>query len=118
MTIALLGVLIGAVLGGLGLFAPRRALAFVGLTTASSEGLGEVRATYGGLFLVLELSAGYVWLGRHDTAAMLAVGLAWVGAAIGRSLSVVVDGGRTPKNIAGVAFEAVTGALHLLALVG
>jgi hypothetical protein len=46
---------------------------------------------------------------------MTVVGLAWLGAALGRVVSLLVDGHRTRKNLAGVAFEAVVGLLHLAA---
>lgn len=116
--LALLGVLTGLGLGLMGLLTPHRALRFVGLKAAAEEGLGEVRATYGGMFIALELVAAALLLGRDDSAGMVVAGAAWLGAALGRVVSLVVDGRRTPKNAAAVLFEAGIGLLHLAAALG
>lgn len=109
-----LGVVVGGGLGLLGLVAPARAQRFVGLSPSAPEGTGETRATYGGFFLGLELAAGWAWWSGSLTP-MTVVAIAWLGAALGRVVSLLVDGHRTQKNLAGVAFEAVVGLLHLAA---
>ena len=118
VVLSLSGLLIGLGLGAMGLLAPRRALRFVGLKEDAAEGLGEVRATYGGVFIALELVAAALLLGRDDSAGMVVAGAAWLGAALGRVVSLVVDGRRTPKNAAAVLFEAGIGLLHLAAALG
>ena len=74
--LALLGVLTGLGLGMMGLLTPNRALRFVGLEAAAEGGLGEVRATYGGMFIALELVAVSLWLGRDDSAGLVVAGAA------------------------------------------
>jgi hypothetical protein len=111
-----LGLLVGMTLGLLGLVTPERALRFVGLRVGAPEGQAEVRATYGGFFLSLEVGAAVLWQVAGTPQAVLVVGLAWLGAALGRVASLVVDGKRTPKNIGGVVFEAGLGLLHLTVL--
>ena len=113
-----LGLLIGGGLGLAALAAPERMLSFVGLAAAAPEGLAEARATYGGLFLALELGAAVLWLARSSTDGLLVAGIAWTGAAAGRLLSLAVDGRRTPRNGQAVAFELFLGLAHLAALLG
>lgn len=109
-----LGLGLGAGLGLMGLLAPQLAQRFVGLAPSAPEGTGETRATYGGFFLGLELAAAWQWW-HGSTAVVVAVGVAWLGAALGRVASLAVDGHRTSKNVGGVLFEAAVGALHFLA---
>lgn len=108
--LALCGALATAGLGLLGLVAPARAAAFASLAPVGLVGRSEIRATYGGLFLGL----GAVCLVTRAPEALLAAGVAWLGAAAGRLVSVAVDASRSPKNLGGVAFEAAIG-LALLA---
>lgn len=99
----------GTVLMGLlGLLAPARCAAFVGLSARDRTASAEFRATYGGLFVAL----GVLPLWSGATMAFLAAALAWVGAACGRIVSMLVDGGwREPRNYAAVAFESAFAAL-------
>lgn len=107
-----LGIVLGVGLGSMGLFAPGAALGFVGLKEGSPEARGEVRATYGGFFLALEIAAAVFW-SQSEPAGVVVAGVAWLGAAAGRLVSLAVDGGRTGKNLAAVAFEGIIGVLHL-----
>lgn len=113
-----LGLLIGAGLGLAALAAPNRMLAFVGLAAAAPEGLAEARATYGGLFLGLEVSAAALWLARSSTDGLVVAGIAWIGAAAGRVLSLAVDGRPTARNGQAVAFELFIGLAHVAAMLG
>jgi|LauGreDrversion4_2_1035121.scaffolds.fasta_scaffold193427_3 hypothetical protein len=91
-------------LGLLGLLAPNFCARFVGLTARDRTGIGEFRATYGGLFVAL--GALPLWTG--DSSAFLAASLAWSGAMVGRLVSIVVDEGwRERRNLAALAFEGV-----------
>lgn len=110
-----LGLLTGAALGLAGLVAPRGILSFVGLAEAAPEGLAEVRATYGGLFLALEIGAAALWQAEGSTDGCLVAGLAWSGAAAGRLVSLAVDGRRTARNGQAVAFELAIGLAHFAA---
>jgi hypothetical protein len=112
------GVFVGAGLGLAALVAPGRVLSFVGLTVATPEGVAEVRATYGGFFLALELGAAALWLTRNATDGFLVLGVAWIGAAAGRLLSLALDGRRTARNVQAVVFESCVGLAHLAALLG
>jgi hypothetical protein len=108
-----IGVFVGAGLGLAALVAPVRMLDFVGLAAAAPEGVAEVRATYGGFFFALELGAAALWLTRNATDGILVTGVAWIGAAAGRLLSLALDGRRTARNLQAVVFESCVGLAHL-----
>ena len=112
MAASLLNLLGGAVTAGLGAMAllrPALAAAFTGIRPEGATGVAEIRATYGGFFLVL---GAFVLVTRSDVACTV-VGAAWLGAAAGRALSVAVDRGTAPRNLLAIAFEAGIGGLLL-----
>jgi len=68
-------------------------------------GTSEIRATYGGFFAALGL-----WcLVSQREGVFVTVGFGWLGAALGRIGSVIVDRNVLPKNLGGVAFELILG---------
>lgn len=105
-----LGSLVTLGLGLFGLFLPHSAARFVGVTPDPERGLSEIRATYGGLFLAMGLWATIA----QDTEVFRALGIAWMGAAAGRSFSVVRDGANTGANFGGIAMEATIGLTLLV----
>lgn len=104
------GAVITAGLGIMGLIRPSAAAAFTSMSPVGKLGVSEIRATYGGLFLFMGVFALIV----REPIAWQVLGWAWVGAAVGRAASVVVDASREPKNFGGIAFEGVIGALLLV----
>ncbi len=104
------GALITAGLGVMGLVRPSAASEFTSLEPRGKIGVSEIRATYGGFFLALGAWALYT----QSEAAFTVAGVAWLGAAGGRVVSVVADRSLEPKNFGGIVFEAVIG-LFLLA---
>lgn len=105
-----LGAAITAGLGVMGLIRPDAAAAFTAIRPEGLVGVSEIRATYGGFFIVLGAFALYA----QTPEAFLIPGLAWLGAAGGRLVSIVVDRSRAPKNFGAVAFEVAIGALLLM----
>lgn len=97
-------------MGGLGLFAPDRAAAFTRIAPLGVDGRSEIRATYGGLFAAL----GLVCLAAQSDAVFLTAGIAWLGAAAGRLVSVAMDRNHGARNLGAVAFEALIGMPLLL----
>jgi hypothetical protein len=109
-SINMLGAVATIGMGCLGLFAPHVASRFTGLTAISKTGFAEFRATFGGMFVAMGLVP---LLSGHPMAYFMA-GMIWLGAAFGRLVSVVLDGGYVePKNFAGIGFEASFGFLLL-----
>jgi hypothetical protein len=103
------GAVITFSLGLLGIVSPNVAARLVSIEPVGLTGISEVRATYGGLFVGL----GGVCLYSQSSTVFFAVGVAVLGAALGRCLSVVVDHSYAPKNLGGMLFETSMGALLL-----
>ncbi|MEM9855118.1 MAG: DUF4345 family protein [Pseudomonadota bacterium] len=74
--------------GAFGFLAPRYTLGALDLaTTASNMGLSEMRASVGGLFVVM----GSYALITHSKEAFFFIGVAFAGAALGRGVSLIFD---------------------------
>lgn len=103
---------------GFGLFgfiAPRYTASVLDLApTTSTMGLSELRASVGGLFVVAGLAA--LWLDAPLAYAML--GFAFVGAALGRALSLILDDPPVKKVLVFGGIEAALAAWFLLANLG
>jgi len=107
-------------MGLAGLFYPDRVMSLLGFTVLNAAQtaavLGEIRATYGGLFAVM--GAAVVMAGVNPAAnrgRLLAIGLLWLGACAGRLLGVTVDGNPGVFGWLAVLFEAGMGSALLLA---
>ncbi|MBU6283932.1 DUF4345 family protein [bacterium] len=107
----IVGAAINVGLGLNGLLRPAATAEFTSMAPVGRTGVSEIRATYGGLFLALGLFA----LGTGSPVAFRALGCGWLGAALGRVASIVVDRSREPRNFGAVAFEAAIAALLLAA---
>jgi len=101
-------------LGLAALFYPERAMGVLGFAIPATERgnsvLGEVRATYGGIFVVMGV---YTLLATADPwahrARLLFIGLMWLGACAGRLLGVYLDGNPGIFGWLGVVFELAIG---------
>ncbi len=92
-------------LGAIGWLAPRYVMEVLDTTTTNSTmGLSEVRAASGALFIGLGIGAFF--FATPEAYAML--GAAWLGAAIGRATSIIVDGA-TPKKWGFLVTELIVG---------
>ena len=95
--VAIITGIITTALGLAGLLYPDRVMGVLGFAILNSANtaavMGEVRATYGGLFVVLGV---YTLLTSMDPAAhrsrLLFIGLLWLGACAGRLLGVNLNG--------------------------
>ncbi|MEQ9506915.1 MAG: hypothetical protein RLO80_11645 [Hyphomonas sp.] len=97
--IALVALAFGALLGLGALFSPDWASRFVRLQAnpETPGGYSEFRATYGGLFLMIHLTALILVLKAPDAIAVFAVlplAMGWLGAAMGRAFAMVLDRGK------------------------
>jgi len=97
--LALLGLGAGALMGLGALFSPNWAAGVVRLQAdpAKPGGYSEFRATYGGLLLLIHLTAFILVLHAPDTVAVfvvLPIAAGWFGAAMGRTFSMVLDRGK------------------------
>ncbi len=104
------GALITLAMACMGLLKPQWAANIVGLEATSVPGKSEFRATYGGLFIPL----GLVPLVTMDPLAFLISGTCWMGAAVGRIVSIALDDANTAKNWGATMFESVIAFLLLI----
>jgi drug/metabolite transporter superfamily protein YnfA len=112
--VAIVTGVITTVLGLTGLLYPDRVMGLLGfaiLNTANSAAvMGEVRATYGGLFVVLGV---YTLLASMEPSAhrsrLMFIGLLWLGACAGRLLGVDLNGNPGLPGWLAVAFELIIG---------
>ncbi|OYU52742.1 MAG: hypothetical protein CFE27_05145 [Alphaproteobacteria bacterium PA1] len=107
-----LGAIITVLMGCLGLFLPQKASQLTGLTAVTPAGRAEFRGTLGVTFILL----GLVPVVTQNDIAFLTVGLCWLGAAIGRVISIYLDQGNEAKNWIAVGFECAIAALLLVGL--
>lgn len=96
-------------MGLMGLIFPKVAAKVTNLTPKGKLGIGEIRATYGGLFTAL----GAYALVTREPAAFFFAGLAWAGAAGGRILHIPLDRNLTKEAIGAVIFEGAIAAALL-----
>ncbi len=108
IAIALLTIAFGA----FGFLAPRYTASALDLApTGSTMGLSELRAGSGGLFVVMGL-----WcLFSGNPTAYFALGIAYLGAGAGRTLSIVLDKPPLKKALIFLAFEWPPAAYLILA---
>lgn len=106
----LFGAVVVAALGLMGVFAPRLAAYFVRIAALGTTGISEIRATYGGVFLGLGLTALMV---QHP-AIYFALGIGFGLAALVRLASVWLDNSKEPYNFAGIAFESLIAVFLLV----
>jgi drug/metabolite transporter superfamily protein YnfA len=112
--VAIIAGVITTTLGSAGLLYPDRVMGVLGFAILNSANtaavMGEVRATYGGLFVVLGV---YTLLSAVDPAAhrsrLTFIGLLWLGACAGRVLGVNVNGNPGLPGWIALAFELLMG---------
>jgi Domain of unknown function (DUF4345) len=110
MTMNFIGAILITVLGIVGFLKPLMVAKLVGLTPSEPHGISEIRATLGGFFIGLGGFAMY----SQNTVIYGAIGMGWLGAAIARVFSLVIDRKINKENIGGVFLEGGIGLLLLL----
>ena len=103
-------------LGLLGLLNPALSVRMLGLEIVDPRGFSQARATFGAMYLTM--AAVIVWAvsTRGSHAAYLRVPALLMGAlALGRLLSIIIDGVVTPLNLLFFLVEAASAAVVMLA---
>lgn len=104
------------ILGLLGLLNPLLSVRLLGLEVVDPRGLSEIRATYGAIFLVMGASMLWAAPTRRRTSAWLRLpAFLWLAAALGRVLSMSLDGAVTIGNILALLLALLIGGAALLA---
>lgn len=102
-------------IGLLGLLNPLLAVRLYGLDVANPRGLSEARAIFGALFLALGVSM--LWSatrGARGGGYLRLPGLLVAAVAVGRLLSILLDGVLTPGNFGFLAVEILIATAALL----
>ena len=110
--VPLFGAVCTLALGALGLMAPHTVANLVGVVPEGKLGLSEIRATYGGIFI--GLGAACLWFQQPEV--YVAAGLAWLLAAVSRTVSIFLDQSFSSKNMGGVVVEAGIGLLLIVGM--
>lgn len=95
--------------GLLGLFRPDLLARLLSISAVGRLGLAEIRGSLGGLFVALALTV----LIAQERNIFAVAGVAWLGAAAGRSFSWWRDGSREARNAVAIAAELLLGYLLL-----
>ena len=107
-----IGALITIFLGFIGLIAPTKIAQLVSIKPDGLRGISEIRATYGGFFFGLGSCSLYF----NNHVLFVSLGIAWLSAGFGRSISVICDRSNSAKNIAGILFESAIGLLFIISI--
>ena len=107
-------------LGAAALLSPERVMGFLGYTFASQASsaatLGEVRATYGGVFMVMGLFTALAAINPvANRGRILFVGLLWLGAFAARAFGASVEGSTGLFGWLSAAFELTVGLALVVA---
>ncbi len=107
-------------LGGAALIYPERIMGLLGFAFASEASsaatLGEVRATYGGVFTVMGLLTVLAAINPvANRGRILFVGLMWLGAGAGRLFGASIDGSPGLIGWLSAAFELLVGVVLVVA---
>lgn len=98
------------VLGLLGLLNPILTLRLIGLEVAEPRGLGEARALYGAMFLMMGGFMLWALSTRPRARGVLRFAASlWLASALGRLLSLILDGPLSLGGILLLAFDLVVG---------
>lgn len=113
---AYLAVLLMIGLALLALLSPALAARLLGLGLLEAHGLSEIRSSYGAFFLVMGGSLLWALANRPKGAPYVRLsGFLWAGAALGRLLSIFLDGAFLPANFLMLALELFIAVPLLLA---
>ena len=113
LVLAVIACTIGGALGGFAIARPEDAIEMVGLKLdpQKTHSIAEVRATYGGLFLLSHAAtaAALGYAPSIGAAMALTLAFAWLGAAVARGYSMVKEDAPTRFNIGALIFEMLMG---------
>ena len=106
-TVGVIGTIITGIIS---LVRPLAVTGFTGLKPEGARGISEIRAVLGGLFIGIGVAVLFV----PEPGAAKALGFAYLGTAIARLSSVVVDKSHDSSNYISAAWEAFFGVVLVL----
>ena len=96
--------------GVVSLFWPRSVTGFTGLSPQGPRGITEIRAVLGGFFVALGLTP----LVLDAPAAYQMLGITYLGVAVVRAISMIVDKSVERSNVISVVVEIIFGVILVL----
>ena len=96
--------------GVVSLFWPRSVTGFTGLSPQGPRGITEIRAVLGGFFVAL----GVIPLVLDAPAAYQMLGITYLGVAVVRAISMIVDKSVERSNVISVVVEIIFGVILVL----
>jgi hypothetical protein len=104
---------VGTILTGLySLLRPATLTGFTGLSPIGGRGITEIRAVLGGFFIAL----GIAPLILNSPVAYLMLGIAYLGVALVRGISMFVDKSVVRSNVISLAVEIIFGVILVIPL--
>jgi hypothetical protein len=104
------GAIITVLVGLVALVRPEAVTGFTGILPDGSRGISEIRSVLGGLFIALGLAPFIL----NDPAAFKMLGIANLGIAAARAVSIVIDGATQSSNLISLLYEIVFGVILVL----
>lgn len=95
--------------GLLALIKPTAVYGFTGLVAEGARGISEIRAIFGGLFIALGAAPFVLGPGAYPV-----LGLAYLGIAAVRLVSIFLDHSTASSNLISLAIEVVFGVILIL----
>jgi hypothetical protein len=96
--------------GVFALVRPKAVQGFIGLQAQDGRGISEIRSIFGGLFIVL----GFAPLILNSPVAFKMLGLAYIGIAAVRAVSIVMDRSMEKSNLISLVVEVIFGVLLVI----
>ena len=95
--------------GLLALFKPTAVYGFTGLKAEGARGVSEIRSIFGGLFIALGIVPFF-----FGESAYFVLGIAYLGIAVARTLSVIIDKSYDRSNLISLGIEIVLGIILVI----
>lgn len=109
MVFKMIAAILTTATGLLALVKPTAIYSFTGLTAANVRGISEIRAIFGGLLIALGLAPFFFGLPAYQT-----LGAGYLGIAVVRLVSIVIDKSYASSNWISLAIEVLFGIVLIV----
>jgi hypothetical protein len=109
MILKMIAAIATAATGLLALVKPDATYGFIGLIANGPRGVSEIRAIFGGLFIALGLTPFFLGVPAYKM-----LGIGYLGIAVVRAFSILIDHSYAQSNIISLIIEIVFGVILVL----
>jgi hypothetical protein len=109
MILKVISALATIVTGLIALVKPSAIYDFTGLVANGVRGISEIRAIFGGMLIALGLAPFFLGLVAYEM-----LGIAYLGIAITRAISIVIDKSTAKSNLISLGIEIVLGVILVI----